>query len=76
MLSWLRDPYPFVRRVIVTTKTDRTFRGLLWEQRRGFLVLREAEALKDRGAVVPVDGELVIERENVDFIQVIGPGAE
>lgn len=71
--AWIRDlldPYPYVRRVIVVTKTDRTFRGVLWQRRRGFIVLREASLL-EHGKQVPVDGELVIDRANVDFIQVL-----
>ncbi len=73
LIDWIRDlldPYPFVRRVIVVTKTDRTFRGILWRRRRGFLVLHQAELL-EHGKAVAMDGELVIERANLDFIQVL-----
>ena len=31
-----------------------------------------AELIKGRGETVPVEGEVVIFRENVDFIQVLG----
>lgn len=65
-------PYPEKRVVIVNTRTDRAFRGVLWRRRWGYVVLRNAELLKGRGETVPVDGEVVIERGNVDFIQVIG----
>jgi small nuclear ribonucleoprotein (snRNP)-like protein len=61
--------YPVKRRVIVNTKTDQAFRGILWRRRWGYLVLRNAELLK--GQTVPVTGEVVIERDNVDFIQVV-----
>jgi small nuclear ribonucleoprotein (snRNP)-like protein len=60
-------------RLIVNTKTGRTFRGLLWEDRRELLVLRDATMLEGRADTV-VDGEVVIERGNIDFIQVL-PGA-
>jgi len=60
-----------MRRVIVNTKTGKAFRGVLWRKRWGYLVLREAEMLKPRGETVRVDGEVVIERENVDFLQVL-----
>lgn len=66
------SPYPALRQVIVNTKTERTFRGVLWRRRRGFLVLRNAELLQGRGEVMPMDGEVVIPAENVDFIQVVG----
>jgi small nuclear ribonucleoprotein (snRNP)-like protein len=67
----MRLLYPVKRRVIVNTKTERAFRGILWRRRWGYLVLRNAEMLKGRGETVPVDGEVVIERSNVDFIQVV-----
>jgi hypothetical protein len=68
----LFDRYPTLRRVIVNTKTDRAFRGMLWRKRRGYLVLRNAEMLRGKGETVPVDGEVVVPAENVDFIQVVG----
>jgi len=67
----LFDRYPVLRRVIVNTKTDKAFRGVLWRKRGGYLVLREAELLKGRGETTLMDGEVVIESSNVDFIQVI-----
>lgn len=72
MISTLFDRYPTLRRVIVNTKTDRAFRGVLWQKRRGYLVLRNAEMLRGKGETVPMDGEVVIPAENVDFIQVVG----
>jgi len=67
----LFDRYPVLRNVVVTTKTKHSFRGVLWRRRWGYLVLRNAEMLRDRAAASPVDGELVIEVANVDFIQVV-----
>jgi small nuclear ribonucleoprotein (snRNP)-like protein len=67
----LFERYPTLRRVVVNTKTDRAFRGVLWRRRGGFLVLRNAEMLKPGGETVTVDGEVVIPAENVDFMQVI-----
>jgi len=72
VISTLFDRYPTLRRVIVNTKTDRAFRGVLWRKRRGYLVLRNAEMLRTKGETVPMDGEVVIPAENVDFIQVVG----
>ena len=63
--------YPTLRRVIVNLKTERAFRGVLWRKRWGYLVLRNAELLKPRGERVAIDGEVVIERANVDFVQVL-----
>lgn len=63
--------YPTLRRVVVNTKTDRAFRGVLWRRRRGYLVLRNAEIVKPGGETVHMDGEVVIEAANVDFMQVL-----
>jgi small nuclear ribonucleoprotein (snRNP)-like protein len=68
---WLFSSYPCLRQVIVTLKTDRSFRGVLWRKRRGYLVLRNAEMLQPGGAIVHMDGEIVIESANVDFVQVV-----
>ncbi len=65
------DRYPTLRRVIINTKTDRAFRGLLWRKARGYLVLRNAEILKSKGETTPMDGELVVPADNVDFMQVM-----
>jgi small nuclear ribonucleoprotein (snRNP)-like protein len=65
------DPYPCLRQVVVNTKTDRAFRGVLWRKRRGYLVLRNVEMLQPGGAMMHMDGEVVVDRANVDFIQVV-----
>lgn len=71
MISLFRR-YPVLQQIIVNTKTDRAFRGVLWRRRRGYLVLRNAEMLRGKGETVPMDGEVVIPAANVDFIQVVG----
>lgn len=65
------ERYPVLRQVIVNTRTDRAFRGVLWKQRRGYLILRNAEMLRAKGEVTPMDGEIVIQADNIDFIQVV-----
>lgn len=57
--------------VIVNLKTDKAFRGILWQERRDLLVLRDAE-LAEHGDTTSVDGEVLIDRDNIDFVQVIG----
>jgi small nuclear ribonucleoprotein (snRNP)-like protein len=66
----LFDRYPECRQIIVNTKTEKTFRGVLWRRRRDYLVLRNAFLLQPQGEAAPVDGEVVIPAANVDFIQV------
>ena len=63
--------YPERRMVVVNTKTERAFRGVLWRARGRYLVLRNAEMLGPQRESTPVDGEVVIERANIDFVQVI-----
>jgi hypothetical protein len=77
MWSWLtgEPPYPFVRKVVVHTKTDHSFRCVLWRRTGPFLVLRQVESLLAGGTVKPIDGELVIEERDVDFIQVLDTGS-
>lgn len=77
MLDWLRgDRYPCVRRVVLVTKgsetENSTFRGILWEQRGGYLVLKETELLGPRGAVTALVGDTLVERSNVKYLQVLG----
>lgn len=67
-------PYPVLRTAIVNLKTGTAFRGIVWRRRGGYIVLRKAELIAEEGATSqprPVDGEVMIERANVDFIQVV-----
>lgn len=58
------------RRVTVNLLSGRAFAGILWAQRGPLLVLRDV-TIHERGArPVPVDGEVVVERPSIDFIQV------
>lgn len=63
--------YPTLRQVIVNTKTDKAFRGVLWRRKRGYLVLRSVSLLRPREAALAIDGEVLIEAANIDFLQVI-----
>lgn len=65
------EPYPTLRKVIVNTRTDRAFRGVLAKKRRGYMILRQAEMLRAGGEVTRMDGEVYIERDNIDFVQVL-----
>ena len=57
-------------RVVVTLKGGSAFHGVLWEQDKQALVLRDAEALPGQNqAPVPVDGELLVLLADVDYIQ-------
>lgn len=63
-------PYPELKRAIVNLKTGRAFRGVVWGHKGEYMVLRNAEMLEKNGAT-SVDGEVLIRRADVEFIQVI-----
>jgi hypothetical protein len=56
--------------VILNTKTGKAFRGILWAQAGPLIVLRHAEVLEGTRRA-DVDGEVIVERSNVDFLQVL-----
>jgi hypothetical protein len=57
--------------VIVNLVTDKAFRGVLWERTRDHLVLKQAELMEPRARPVPMDGDVVIDRAKVEFLQVV-----
>lgn len=74
MVGWGRDR--LLRRrarqtVVVTLKSGLAFRGVLFDVDGRSLVLRNAEALEQglNGSHVPVDGEVVMARSDVEFWQ-------
>jgi len=71
MFEDLLHPYPVRRNVVVTTKSDTSFRGVLWARNREFLVLKSVELLRGSDRPIPMNGEVVIERTNVDYYQVL-----
>lgn len=59
------------RKAVVNLRSGRSFVGLLWEEGEGYVVLRNAEMLEGRERV-PMDGEVVLEISNIEFMQVPG----
>jgi small nuclear ribonucleoprotein (snRNP)-like protein len=59
------------RRVIVNLVGDRAFDGVLVRQSGPLLVLKGAVLLVPGAEPAPLDGEVVIERDRVDFIQAL-----
>jgi len=70
MFAWRRTALR--RRVLVNLRTEKAFRGVLWAKRGPLLVLKEVEMLEAGREPLKLDGEVVIERANVDFLQVLG----
>lgn len=59
------------RRVLINLKTDKAFRGVLWAKRGALLVVKSPELLEAGREPVSLDGEVIVERGNVDFVQVL-----
>jgi len=58
------------RRSVIVNLDGRAFRGILWARRGPLLVLSDAELL-EAGEKIPVDGEVVVERSRVEWVQVL-----
>lgn len=57
------------QRVIVTLKDERSFAGVLFDADPELIILRNSEALSRDGSRVHVDGELLLLRGDIAFIQ-------
>ncbi|MFI9012592.1 hypothetical protein ACIGZI_01000 [Streptomyces griseus] len=53
---------------------DKAFSGILWAKRGPLLVLRDAALLEAGREPQPVDGEVIVERTRVEFMQVLTGG--
>ena len=51
--------------------SSQAIRGLLWQSRGAWLVMRDCHALVEGQQAQPIDGEVVIHRSNVSFLQVL-----
>lgn len=64
------------RRVVVNLRTGKAVEGVLVDRRGDLLVLKSARLLEPGAAPVVVDGDVVIERRNVDFVQALSAPEE
>lgn len=60
------------RRVLVQMKSGRAFTGIQWQRRRDLLVLKGAEMLEPGNQPQTMDGEVVLDRAEIDYVQVAG----
>jgi len=74
-LLWWRPPC-LLRLVIVNLKDEQesAIKGVLWKSRGPWLVVRNATALQSGVQPAQVDGEVLIHRSNVQFIQILPDG--
>lgn len=73
-MGWLcfwRPPC-LLRSVIVNRKHDpeTAIKGVLWSARGPWLTFKDCSLLKER-LTTPLDGEVVLHRDAVDFLQVL-----
>lgn len=69
-LAWGRPPC-LLRTVIVNLTDGATIRGALWDERGAWWVLRHAEHLRPGVDPEPIDGEVVVHRSHISFVQVL-----
>ncbi|MFF0777085.1 hypothetical protein [Streptomyces sp. NPDC003720] len=61
-----------VRKRVVVNLADKAFAGVLWAKRGPLLVLRDVTLMQHGAADTPMDGEVIVERSRVEFIQAAG----
>lgn len=69
-LSFWRPPF-YLRSAIVNLKSGETLTGVVWQSRGRWITLTKAELLTAGKPPTPIDGEVVVERSNVAFFQVL-----
>lgn len=60
------------RRVVVNLVDDQAITGVLWRRHRRLVVLRSAELVQPGREPVRMDGDVVIERSRIDWVQIVG----
>ena len=72
-MRWWWQPPCLLRVVILNVKDDPTsaIKGVLWSARGPWLTVRQPTLLRAAGDQTTIDGEIVIHRDNVSFIQVV-----
>lgn len=57
------------RRVLVNLHSGRAITGVLWARRGRSLVLKSAELLEPGNAPVVMDGDVILDRDQVEYVQ-------
>ena len=63
--------HPAECRQVIVNAGDNAFRGILWRRRGGYLIMRQVVLLRPHAEPLPLDGEVLVPQEQVDFIQVV-----
>lgn len=72
-MGWLRRLER--EQVVVHTKDDRSLKGVLVNAHKDCLVLTQYHYLSETTSNDPLPGEAVVLRDNVSWLQRLGPGA-
>lgn len=69
---WWQPPCLY-RTVVVNLIADpeSAIQGVLWRSRGSWLTIRKASILKPNLAPMAVDGDVIVHRANVNFVQVL-----
>lgn len=70
-MNWFKPRYPTLRKAIINLKTNSSIRGVIWERKAGYLILRNAEILVSPSEGTAVDGEVLIPEGDIHFIQLL-----
>jgi hypothetical protein len=57
--------------VILHTKSGKTFRGVLWRKTGRWVILKAAALVIAEGQNADLEGDTWVDRDNVDFMQVV-----
>jgi hypothetical protein len=60
------------RRVLVQLDTGRAVVGTLWSTKGRRVVIKSAELLEPGNEPTRMDGDVIVERERVEYIQAVG----
>ena len=62
----------YSKRVLVNLKSGAAFRGYLVKELGQLIVLQQAEIIEPGAEAVAAQGEILIEKNNIEFVQIIG----
>lgn len=60
------------KRVLVNLRSGSAMTGVLWQRRGRTLVLKQAQLLEPGSEPAAMDGAVVVDRDQVEFVQVAG----
>lgn len=59
------------RRVVVNLWSGTAIAGVVTKTRSGYCVIRDATVIESGSKPAPADGEIIVDRNQIDYIQVL-----